>query len=98
MEPAQDFSPQPGLVVTAWIDGTQCGQAQTQAFNGAIVYVIDVAADAAAAGCGAAGRTIHFTVAGRDMPAQVVWDNTHAAAVVLGTAANGNLYLPSVRR
>ena len=83
VERLAEFVPQPGMTVTAWVDGRSCGQTQTLALNDAVVFVIDVASDTDVAGCGTAGRTIRFTIGTQEIAIQVAWDNTRALQVTL---------------
>jgi hypothetical protein len=92
------FTPAPGMLVTARIDGHLCGQARTRQVGDQVVYVIDVLAEGngQAVGCGAAGRTVTFEFDDRWMSASVPWDNHHLWELIL----NPNLvvFLPLIGR
>ena len=62
--------------VTAWINGVQCGQGQTQMDNGQIVYTLNIQPDAPGGklGCGAAGRSVTFKVGSQTMRTTIGWD------------------------
>jgi hypothetical protein len=72
-----------GQTVQAMIDGHVCGTGQTQRVAGQLVYALDVAADAALAGCGAPGRRVTLTLDGRVLAREVAWDNQQAREVRL---------------
>jgi hypothetical protein len=84
--------------VTAWIDGRSCGESQTVAIGAATVFVVEVASDANARGCGAPDRTIRFTLDGAELPATIPWDNTQAAELISGVGDTDDVYLPYVKR
>jgi hypothetical protein len=91
-----DFTPVAGQIVQAYVSGALCGQGQTQALNGQVVYVIDVLAkDGAHPDCGQMGRWVTFTVDGRRMNA-ALWDNALPTELTLAPAKM--VYLPVVRR
>jgi hypothetical protein len=71
------FTPEPGMLVTAWIDGHFCGQARTISAAGEVMYVIKVWAEGtgAAHGCGLTGRQVSFQVNGQPVYPAAVWDN-----------------------
>ena len=73
-----DLTPAAGQVVRARIGGHECGQGRTQADGGRVVYVVDVAADAALAGCGTPGRMVTFEFAGRAISGSVEWNSDQA--------------------
>ncbi len=82
-----DFTPAPGMTMTAWISGTLCGEAQTQEASGEVIYSIDVEIDwAAAPGCGASGREIRFKVGIYPMQPLALWDNSQLHALDLSPA------------
>jgi hypothetical protein len=62
--------------VTAWINGVQCGQGQTQLINNQIAYALNVLPDAPGgkAGCGAAGRNVVFKIGSQLMSTTIGWD------------------------
>jgi hypothetical protein len=67
-----------GQPVVASVGGAVCGRATTRLAGGRAVFVIKVAAASAdAPACGAAGRAVLVTVAGRAYGA-AGWDNTRA--------------------
>jgi FG-GAP-like repeat len=79
------WSPRPGTVVVAQVNGVACGYGQTLEIGGQVVYAIDV--DAArprnSAGCGALGREVTFQIDGRVMRPAAAWDNSQLWAVTL---------------
>jgi hypothetical protein len=78
------FMPAAGQAVRATIDGRVCGEGQTQLVAGQLVYTLDVAADAALAGCGAPGRKVTIEVLGLLPQASVPWSDDQAREVNLG--------------
>ena len=98
VQAGQDFSPQPGMTVTAFVNSKNCGQAQTQALGNDVVYAVDVAANSSQGGCGTAARTVRITVGSKELPNQSGWDNTHATNVSLITENSSDLFMPDVRR
>ena len=91
------FTPAAGMVVSAWVDGKQCGEALTFDEAGEIVYVIDVFADGwgEAEGCGDYGEEVRFKVEDWWMGARALWDNNRWWALDLQLP---NIYLPLVVR
>ncbi|MGC9397019.1 MAG: Ig-like domain-containing protein [Anaerolineae bacterium] len=84
LQAGSGFTPTSGMTVTAWISGTLCGKAPTQAVDEDVVYSINVEADwDAAPGCGAPGREIHFTVGDYPMQPLALWDNSQVHALDL---------------
>ncbi len=73
------FVPAAGQTVQASMNGAVCGQGQTRTVDGQVVYAVTVVA----AGCGAPGDTVSFTVGGQAMGPTATWDNTQANAVTL---------------
>jgi hypothetical protein len=73
------------MAVTAWINGSVCGQGQTSQVEGQIVYSVNVFADGSGAtsGCGAAGRVVTFDVGTQPMTSFTVWDNNQVWDVPL---------------
>ena len=98
LQPFYGWTPAPDMLVTAAIDGKQCGQARTKLVEGLVRFVIDVLADGwgSAAGCGAPGETITFYVDGRQMWQTAVWDNNHWWETLL--LPTNWLYMPVLRR
>jgi hypothetical protein len=90
------------MTVTATIDGRPCGQGPTLAIDGQIVYKAHVLADGAAAGCGAAGRTITFKIGERALSPTALWDNSRVWHLDLAAAASDLnrwfVYLPMAQR
>jgi hypothetical protein len=79
------FTPAPGMVVAAWVDGNACGQGETLEVGGEVVYSVNVFADGSrqAAGCGAPGRVVTFEVSSQVMVSTAVWDNDRLWEVAL---------------
>ena len=92
-----DFTPTPGMTVTAWINGHLCGQGQTFEANGQVVYTVNVFAEIPGdnSGCGVPGRKVRFKVESYDMIPEAMWDNNRLWRVPL---ASYRLYLPLVIR
>jgi hypothetical protein len=76
--PSPDFTPLPGMTVTAWIDGNLCGQSQTLEVDGRVAYSVNVFADGpgGAAGCGVLGLAVMFQIGSRTMTPSAVWDDS----------------------
>jgi hypothetical protein len=72
-----------GQVVRATINGRVCGEGRTQLVAGRLVYALDVAADAALAGCGAPGRQVTIALDGSVLAVGVAWDNQQARELPL---------------
>jgi hypothetical protein len=91
-----NFTPAPGMPVTAWINGRPCGQGKTLQVNGEIVYTLNVFADGpgGAAGCGVPGRAVMFKVGDRSMSPVVAWDNNQLREVSLSGVHR--VYLPVI--
>ncbi|GIK71607.1 MAG: hypothetical protein BroJett021_05950 [Chloroflexota bacterium] len=96
--PTDHLTPQPNMVVTAWIGDRLCGQSQTQLQGGSVVYSIKVAADDGSvyAGCGIVGRTVSFQVDGVHLAAQGVWDHTRLQD--LSFRRSNQLFIPLIHR
>jgi hypothetical protein len=96
--PGPGFAPALGMEVTAWIGGNLCGQAETMAVGGQVVYAINVLAedDGAAAGCGAPGRAVTFQVDSQPMVPSTTWDTSRLWEVRL--LPNHRVYLPLILR
>ena len=95
------FAPAPGMEVTAWIDGHLCGQAQTVAVGGQVVYAINVLAEGdgegdrgTAVGCGAPGREVTFQVDSQSMASRAAWDISQLWEVTL--QPRWGVYLPFI--
>jgi hypothetical protein len=95
--PGSTFTPAEGMTVTAWIAQNLCGQAEMIKVEGQIVYVMEVLADdfGKAAGCGAAGRTVHFKVGDEYLAPSAPWDNSRVQEVPLHSMPL-RFYLPLV--
>jgi hypothetical protein len=93
----ETFTPSVGLTVTAWIDNHLCGESQMMEIEDQIAYVMDVLADdfGARAGCGAAGRWVHFKIGDEYMAPAVLWDNSQVQEVPLHSMPR-RFYLPLI--
>jgi hypothetical protein len=93
-----DFTPTPGMVVTARIEGHPCGQGRTMDDKGQVVYSIHVLADGpgGAAGCGEPGSKVTFWVGGQAMSPAATWDNNRLWELPL--RPDWWVYLPLVLR
>jgi len=94
------FTPAAGMQVYVWVNDTLCGQAQTRAIGGQIVYVVDVPADdgGASAGCGVPGRVVRFQIETQHMATTAVWSNDRPQALALSPDPQSRLYLPLIAR
>jgi hypothetical protein len=94
-----EWSPIAGLQVTAWINGTLCGQGKTLALDDQIIYGVKVLATdmGTYANCGTSGQIVTFQVAGQDMDATAIWDNRQVWQLPLKRAIT-QLYLPLITR
>jgi hypothetical protein len=65
-----------GGIVTAWINGVQCGQGQTKVVNNQIVFTLNIQPDAPGGkvGCGVPGRIVTFKIGSQAMSTSVGWD------------------------
>jgi hypothetical protein len=73
------FMPAAGMTLTAWVEGTLCGQTiVTEVVGYGPAYAIDVLADdwSLSPGCGAPGREITFAVGSEPLIPAATWDNT----------------------
>jgi hypothetical protein len=76
------LTPTAGQPVLAYVDGNPCGQATTRALDGAVVYVLHVAAAGPQTpDCGASGRAVMVTIAGVPVLRDAPWDNGAVRAV-----------------
>ena len=82
-----DFVPTAGMTVTAWVDGSMCGQGQTLEVDGEIVYSIHVLAEDenTGVGCGVPGETVTFQVEEPATPAMGMMMASHMGATVMAT-------------
>jgi hypothetical protein len=89
-----------GLPVTAWVDGTLCGQSQTMEVDGQTVYAVHVFAEAGGpVGCGVPGRQVHFQVGDQMFLPAAVWDTSRLHRVPLRAGEPRRLvYLPALLR
>jgi hypothetical protein len=95
---AGSFTPAPGQTVTAWVNGTACGQGATREVGGEIMYVVDVlAASPADATCGLAGAPVVFEIGANTSAVEGVWDNTRVSRLDLVFGLQ-RIYLPTVQR
>jgi hypothetical protein len=94
------FTPQPGLPVYAWVSNTLCGIGQTQMVNGQTVYSVMVYADGPdeAVGCGATGRSLHFSIGSYAMQNEAMWSNHQVSNMTLSPVNQNYLYLPLISR
>ncbi|MBN2003389.1 MAG: hypothetical protein JXA21_08545, partial [Anaerolineae bacterium] len=91
------FTPAAGMPVEARIRGAVCGHDLTRAWEGEVVYVVDVHAnDGILSNCGNPGDMVVFYVAGRPMVPTAVWDNMQLNELTLAPAFP--VYLPLVLR
>ncbi len=67
-----------GTVVTALIDGNDCGTATTSLFSGVSSYTIRVPSAAELPGCGAPGKLVQMTVAGQPAFPTLAWGARNA--------------------
>lgn len=106
-----DFTPTVGMKITAWIADHLCGQGQTQAIAGEIVYTLDVFAAGPENGglCGVPGKPVRFhitpwaTYVGSDvtwMQTQGIWQNDSVHYLPLSPAEKTTfrVYLPLILR
>jgi hypothetical protein len=63
----------PGSTMHAMVDGTDCGEATTFAFSVLTRYAIRVAPAAERSGCGAPGKVVQLTIAGRAAVPTFAW-------------------------
>jgi hypothetical protein len=82
-----------GQVVLAYINGAVCGQGVTHAYDGQVVYVVDVVGTV---GCGTPGAVVRFVVNGQAMAPTGVWNNN--ALTLLPLVLAKQVYLPLVGR
>ncbi len=92
--------PVTGMKVDAWIGGVVCGRGTVRAYDGKLVYVVDVVADdgSAHAGCGETGRDVRFYVDGHSMEPIGIWDNRQLDELTLSPGGMRRVYLPLVLR
>ncbi len=76
-----------GMVLSATIDGTVCGQGALMQLAGSWVYKIQVAAAAQNNHCGAPGEPITFSLNDRVIVEQPTWNNQQAHYQALAVAA-----------
>lgn len=82
---------QPGDVVTARVDGVDCGRAVLMdGPDGALIFVLHVHSAAAHIGCGTDDAVVTLDLGGRTV-ATVPWDNRRAQFVTLGEPDAGAL-------
>ncbi|MEM7132550.1 MAG: VCBS repeat-containing protein [Chloroflexota bacterium] len=72
--------PHAGQTVNAMVDGTLCGETQTQEINDQIVYAINVVSSGV---CNDGSKVIRFTVAGQPTEQTVFWQNNRIEEVPL---------------
>ena len=95
----ENFTPTVGMPVEARVDNHLCGTGQTQAYEGQIVYVVDVEADDGAmhTGCGQTGRVITFYVNGQPMAPTGTWDNNQLNSLNLSAVSAADQEVNSLR-
>jgi hypothetical protein len=100
VEAGGGFTPTAGMAVQAYVGDHVCGQGETQAYGGEIVYVVNVSADGpgGAAGCGKPGDEVTFYVDEQTMTPTAVWDNNLVWEVDLAADTEREVYLPLVMR
>jgi hypothetical protein len=86
---AQVFTPTAGMAVTAWINGTRCGETQTILDANEVVYQVTVvdAVSSGRPGCGTDGQTVSFKVDHFQMQPTAIWQSglVQALPLTLGT-------------
>jgi hypothetical protein len=94
------FTPEPGMVVTARVEGRACGHTQAREEDGAMVYAVDVLADdgGEGAGCGVPGRAVTFSVESVAMETTAVWGNEQLHPLALKAVSQHMVYLPLIHR
>ncbi len=94
----QGFTPTAEMAMTAWVNGTLCGQSQTMEVGGQVVYSIHVLADGpgGATGCGAPDKVVMFQVGSQTMAPAAVWDDKQLWELPL--RPGWRVYLPLVLR
>jgi hypothetical protein len=99
VQPGPGGGAAPGMVVTAWVDGRQCGQATTRLEGGQVVYAIKVLAAGAGAaqGCGLPGKPVSFRVNGQVAYTAATWDNEQVFELPLALTPF-KVFLPFVLR
>jgi hypothetical protein len=97
LQPAPGFTPQAGMLVQAYANGTlACGQGVAQAYQGQIVYSV-IAWNIN--GCAVPGYAMTFKVNGQDMAQTSTWDNTFSHRLDLWPTWPGQqVFLPFVLR
>jgi hypothetical protein len=89
--PSAGFSPTAGSSVQARVGDVLCGEGKVVAWNGGLVYSIQVAAED---GCGVPGAQVRLSAA--EQPAgAVTWDNTRATFLAL-TGQPSRLFVPLI--
>jgi predicted nucleotidyltransferase len=94
-----DFTPTPGMTVTAWINGVLCGQGQTLLDHGQVVYALQVMASSteALSACGAEGQVVQFKAGSYTFQPTAAWDNNQAWELPLSAALSSlSVYLPLI--
>src|SRR5262249_58786860 len=77
-------APVVGLAVEARVGGSLCGSSTTRQVGGQVVFVVKVAAlGPEAPACGAPGRAVAITVAGRSV-GRIGWDDTRGRDIAVG--------------
>jgi len=98
VETSNTFAPVAGMSVVARVNDTVCGEGETQEVDGAIIYVVEVAADEADkhSGCGSPGQPVTFEIGGHTMATTASWDNGTARELSLSDTTR--VYIPSIVR
>ena len=90
-----DEQAQASMPVTAWINGTECGQGETRLVNGTLMYSITVWEAGQKAGCGTIGDIITFKVGSQTMTTSVRWDNSQVWNIAISSAPMV-IYMPLI--
>jgi hypothetical protein len=98
VEGGEGLEPEPGMSLTAQVEGHLCGQSLTQGVGDQVVYSVNVLADGpgGAAGCGELGQTVTFKVSARPMIPTAAWDDRRVWELPLRPGTLHVIYLPLV--
>lgn len=94
------FTPAPGMVVQAYVNGNPCGQGVTQMVGSQLMYIVKTWAEGPGSsnGCGAPNRAVTFTVDGQSMGQLAAWNNSLVHLLNLTPGEITQVYLPVLRR
>lgn len=98
--PFDTFVPQAGMIVTAFVNGNNCGSTTITSHNGQLAYVIQVEAQnitGLSNGCGQFGDEVELRANGRLIGVKQSWDNTEAHYLILN-GPTYQLFLPTVTK